>query len=114
MCIVMLLNSCIAGRFVMAEEILNGIYTMGLDTTTIIVICAFAAVMLLLAILAIVALFRQKAALAKINDTLMRMAAPAAPAAPAYMPPPAPNACPKCGAPYSPDSAFCQNCGSAL
>ncbi len=49
----------------MAEDILNGTYTMGLDSTTIIAICAFAAVVLLLAILAVVALFRQKAALEK-------------------------------------------------
>lgn len=81
-----------------------------------IIVIAYAAVLLILAVLAVVALFKQRSLLAKINDALARPGIGAVPTAPAYMPPPpppfAPNACPKCGTPYAPDSAFCQVCGT--
>jgi hypothetical protein len=82
-----------------------------------IIIIAFAVVMLLLAVLAVIALFKQKSILNSIRKSLVRQPAvppPMAAAAPAYMPPPAPDVCPKCGAPYVPGSVFCQNCGSSL
>jgi hypothetical protein len=79
-----------------------------------IIIIAYAAVVLILAILAVIALFKQKSLLTQINNNLMRQGMGSAPAAPAYMPPPqpAPSVCPKCGTPFKPDSAFCQTCGA--
>jgi hypothetical protein len=82
-------------------------YSMGLDPVSTIAICAFAAVVLFLAILAVVLLFKQKSLLAQINNTLARQGVPGSAA-------PVPNTCPKCGAAHTPGAGFCQNCGAAL
>lgn len=89
-----------------ANDVLT--YSMGLDIVSTIAICAFAAVVLFLAILAIVVLFKQKSLLAKISDTLTRQGIPAQSA------PPAPNICPNCGAVRNPGAGFCANCGTPL
>lgn len=85
-----------------------GDYSISIDPVSIIAVCAFAAVVLILAILAVVLLFKQKSLLAQISDSL-RQGAPA----PGYAPP-VPNTCPKCGAMHAPEAGFCQNCGAAL
>jgi methionyl-tRNA synthetase len=91
-------------------------YTLGLDIVSTIVICAYAAVVLVLAILAVAVLFKQKKILVQINNTLIRQGA----IAPGYAPPakscapPVPNTCPKCGAAHASGAAFCQNCGAAI
>lgn len=80
-------------------------------------VLAFAVIVLLLAVFAVIALFRQKAALhaieinlSQINSTLLRQAVGPISAQPA----PAQNVCPKCAAVYPPGTAFCQKCGSPL
>jgi hypothetical protein len=87
----------------------EGNFSIGIDPVSIISVCAFAAVVLVLAILAVASLFKQKKLLAQINDTLMRQGA----SAPSYTPP-VPNACPKCGVVHAPEAGFCQNCGLPL
>ncbi len=77
-----------------------------LDLVSIIAICAFAAAMLVLAILAVVVLFRQKRLLALIHATLMQQGQGAAL--------PVPDTCRTCGTVHAPGAAFCQNCGSSL
>lgn len=84
-------------------------YTMGFDIVSTIAICAYAAVILVLAVLAVAALFKQKKLLAQINNTLIQQGVSASVCAP-----PAPNTCPKCGSVRVPEAAFCQNCGAAL
>jgi len=93
-------------------DIGNG-YTLGFDlVASSIIICAIIAVFLVLSILAVIVLFRQKAVLNKIYNKLAQLS-PDAAYAQGYMPPPK-NACPKCGAIFTPGSVFCQKCGSAL
>ncbi len=89
-----------------ANDVLS--YSIGLDPVTIIVVCAFAAAVLILAVLAIAILIKQKNLLSQIEYTLSRQGAPAQSA------PPAPDSCPKCGAAHAPGAGFCQNCGAAL
>ena len=61
----------------------EGNFTIGIDIASIIVVCTYAAAVLILAILAVAALFKQRKLLAQINDTLMRQNAPV----PSYAPP---------------------------
>lgn len=87
-------------------------FSVGLDPVTIIVVCAFAAVMLILGVLALVALLRQNGLLKQIHAALMRQGAPIQ-TAPSYVPP-SPNICARCGAVHAPGAAFCPKCGASL
>jgi uncharacterized paraquat-inducible protein A len=74
-----------------------------------IIVAAYAVILLVLAVLSVAVLFRQKKLLTQINNTLMRQGVP-----PAGYASPAPNTCPKCGAIHAPEAGFCHNCGAPV
>lgn len=94
----------------MSEDFLSQ-FNVSIDPVTIIAVCAFAAVILVLGVLAVVALLRQNGLLKQIHSALLRQGG--APAPHSYIPP-APNTCPSCGAVHVPGALFCPKCGASL
>lgn len=97
----------------------NG-YVMNIDIIgTIIIIGAFVLLALILAVLIVVVLFRQKAILKSIDEKLsLGFSISSKPLdtypVPQSITPPPQNICPFCGAVTEPGNMFCRTCGSRL